>query len=460
VTVSDVPWSSKTNDDAAFGINKIKSTNNGGWFPILVLESTVDDTPIQIEVAGEKLVAWKNPINKEWSVMLDVCTHRLAPLSQGRVDPSSGCIECPYHGWQFEGKTGACTKIPQLDANAKIPASSAATVLPVRSIGELLWAFVPLPEGQASYFPTPPDEAFPELANLTAPNVRELPYSFDFLIENFVDAAHIPFAHHSLQGTRSDAFTIPMEVQTSVDDPTICEVKFTDVMRAKPRQGVLSFIPPSLYHFRTTNKAGVESTGLFIGCVPVSPGRSRVFVMFPQAVGKIFNKFPMWLRHGMGNRFLDSDLWIHDQERSVRKSVNSMVKDPKRRLKYLMPTDSDTSTRFWRAWWTKHMAASPMFGTPSEDSVSNIPLTEQRDWYEGHTKNCKSCKTALQRALKVRKFAPYFAAFLAAVLPNAVTKVFGVVFSVLADFAAGKVIRMTAGAERGEAISAAQFPTK
>ena len=25
----------------------------------------------------------------------------LAPLSQGRVDGATGCLECPYHGWQF-----------------------------------------------------------------------------------------------------------------------------------------------------------------------------------------------------------------------------------------------------------------------------------------------------------------------------------------------------------------------
>lgn len=29
---------------------------------------------------------------------------------------------------------------------------------------------------------------------------RDLPYSLDFLLENFMDPAHIPFAHHSLQG--------------------------------------------------------------------------------------------------------------------------------------------------------------------------------------------------------------------------------------------------------------------
>ena len=32
---------------------------------------------------------------------------------------------------------------------------------------------------------------------------RDLPYSFDFLLENFMDPAHIPFAHHSLQGKYS-----------------------------------------------------------------------------------------------------------------------------------------------------------------------------------------------------------------------------------------------------------------
>jgi hypothetical protein len=29
---------------------------------------------------------------------------------------------------------------------------------------------------------------------------RELPYSFDFLVENLADPAHIPFAHHKLLG--------------------------------------------------------------------------------------------------------------------------------------------------------------------------------------------------------------------------------------------------------------------
>eukprot|EP00966_Prymnesium_polylepis_P267498 6179543-Prymnesium_polylepis.1 len=51
--------------------------------------------------------------------MSDACPHRLAPLSEGRVD-AEGRIECPYHGWTFS-ESGECTKIPQLKADGAAP---------------------------------------------------------------------------------------------------------------------------------------------------------------------------------------------------------------------------------------------------------------------------------------------------------------------------------------------------
>ena len=42
----------------------------------------------------------------------------------------------------------------------------------------------------------------------TATYTRDLPYSWDTLLENIVDPAHIPFAHHGLQGKRDDAIAI------------------------------------------------------------------------------------------------------------------------------------------------------------------------------------------------------------------------------------------------------------
>jgi phenylpropionate dioxygenase-like ring-hydroxylating dioxygenase large terminal subunit len=48
--------------------------------------------------------------------MRDICPHRAAPLSAGRLveKPGEGeTIECPYHGWRFR-PDGVCAAIPSL----------------------------------------------------------------------------------------------------------------------------------------------------------------------------------------------------------------------------------------------------------------------------------------------------------------------------------------------------------
>ena len=87
---------------------RIATLTTGGWFAIGAIDTFNEKLPFDITIADNKLAVWNNPLDKDnlltggWSVMLDVCPHRLAPLSQGRVDPGTGCIECPYHGHQFE----------------------------------------------------------------------------------------------------------------------------------------------------------------------------------------------------------------------------------------------------------------------------------------------------------------------------------------------------------------------
>jgi nitrite reductase/ring-hydroxylating ferredoxin subunit len=88
------------------------NTKIGAWIPIASAHSLAGLGPQKIRVMGIDLVVWnsgheshydeKTGEDTSWSVMADVCPHRLAPLSQGRVDPETGCIECPYHGWQFD----------------------------------------------------------------------------------------------------------------------------------------------------------------------------------------------------------------------------------------------------------------------------------------------------------------------------------------------------------------------
>ena len=303
--------------------------------------------------------------------MADACSHRLAPLSQGRVDPETGCIECPYHGWQFR-TDGHCAKLPQ-DPSGTIPAASSVASLPVHLTGDIIWAFFDdvRPEmrvGETRPFTELPENVYPRLLDSAAKTyVRDLPYSFDFLIENFMDPAHIPFAHHSLQSLRSDGLPIPMDLL--VANETHLEVSYTDQVRGKKREGVVSFARPSFYHFRTKDAVtGEWRMGLFMLTVPISAGRSRLFITYskpskPSLLSTIFGLLPVWLLHSFSNQFIDTDIWLHDAEVYGRKAgpldphpsssssaSSSSMPVP---LNYLLPTSSDRATQEWRRWWAK-----------------------------------------------------------------------------------------------------------
>lgn len=67
------------------------------WWPVAFERVTDKTKPHAFELLGKPIVYWWNPVGKQWEATVDTCPHRLAPLSEGRVD-ETGCIECPYHG--------------------------------------------------------------------------------------------------------------------------------------------------------------------------------------------------------------------------------------------------------------------------------------------------------------------------------------------------------------------------
>jgi len=341
-------------------------------------------------------------------------------------------------------------KIPQLDSTSQsIPIAATASYLPTYSTGDILWAFVDLPGGPASYFPSLPDLVLPDLNKLTNTKVRDLPYSYDFLVENFMDPAHIPFAHHKLQGTRKDAVPIPSEVTTSEENTTHCEILFSDQMRGKPRKSTVLFVAPCYF----TLNILTTSVKLIILCVPVAPGKSRVFVDtagFPSSG-------PKWFSHAFTNRFLDSDIWLHDQERLIRNPRNKFYDIPGK-LTYCLPTVSDTGPRAFRKWWQKHLAGSPVFGDV-KGYVPEYSAAEQVDWKLAHIRVCTPCQVVIRRANLARKITPYLAALLAVVLPTRTSKALGVIAAWLMSMAAERVKHFVQGPEPGELTSPAQkFP--
>ena len=72
--------------------------------------------------------------------------------------------------------------------------------------------------------------------------------------------------------------------------------------------------------------------GVEIYAAPIRAGRTRAFFVSP-APGFI----PTWLSHAGSNRFLNTDIWLHDTERVLRS-------DERGDKRYAAATDSDKTS--------------------------------------------------------------------------------------------------------------------
>lgn len=164
------------------------------WFP--VARSFDLDRPQAVQLLGEKLTVFRDAGGKA-RVVSRRCTHRGADLSMGSVTERG--IECPYHGWVFDGVSGACVNIPSLGHLDRIPSGAKIATFPVREAFCHVWTVLAEP-----LFDPPEPADFPEFegADLTWQAGPPIPYECGFLAqaENFRDVAHFPFVHREAMG--------------------------------------------------------------------------------------------------------------------------------------------------------------------------------------------------------------------------------------------------------------------
>ena len=70
----------------------------------------------RIEMLGEPVMLGRSRSGAAFALR-DICPHRAAPLSAGRLTQEPGeeeTVQCPYHGWRFGVGDGVCRAIPSL----------------------------------------------------------------------------------------------------------------------------------------------------------------------------------------------------------------------------------------------------------------------------------------------------------------------------------------------------------
>jgi hypothetical protein len=262
-----------------------------------------------------------------------------------------------------------------------------------------------------------------------------------------------------------------MKTLTDMANSTHVELGFKDVIRGKDREGIVSFRAPCYYHFRVPDKwrAGVWNKILTILCVPIGPGKCRVHLSLAFPPDKDGNPrkpipswVPLWLIHGRSNNFLDSDIWVHDQERTVRlrdsKNERSREGPSTNEEGYNLPTSSDLGAATWRRWWKRHQAQSPIFGASAAEELLALTKEQQLDRWSSHTENCQHCRSALETSQKADRLSKLAILAVFAIFKSRASRVLGLVGFLAVQGTCELVRRSTLGPKRGERTSAAQFP--
>lgn len=191
------------------------------WYPVMP-SKRVKSTPVRFVLNGVPLVLFRTPMGV--SCLKDICPHRVAPLSQGRI--VNGEIECPYHGWRFNG-SGQCTAIPLLEG--KVP-NRFVPALNVRELHGLI--FVTQNPTTAEPIHTPKWDDQPFVRSIME---IECESTLEDAVENVLDPIHTLFVHRGLlRGSRKR--TSKLKIDTTVQNGVL-EIAFSG---EQGQDGVLS----------------------------------------------------------------------------------------------------------------------------------------------------------------------------------------------------------------------------
>jgi phenylpropionate dioxygenase-like ring-hydroxylating dioxygenase large terminal subunit len=129
----------------------------------------------------------------------DICPHRAAPLSAGRIREQT--VECPYHGWRF-ANNGVCSHIPSALQDSDIDVSKIRVrSYPVREQDGLIWVyFAADPKSDAAPVLEPPKIPLGMADGRAVPRFVEaqlFPCEVDHAVVGLMDPAHGPFVHNA-----------------------------------------------------------------------------------------------------------------------------------------------------------------------------------------------------------------------------------------------------------------------
>jgi phenylpropionate dioxygenase-like ring-hydroxylating dioxygenase large terminal subunit len=181
----------------------------GYWYPVVRTVDVLAD-PVAVRLLGQDYVLWRTGEGAV-SAALDRCPHRQSPLSPGLV--KDGCIECPYHGWTYDG-SGLCVRVPSSPPSTPVPPRARLDSIHAADRYGLIWLCPGQPQGDIPKIIEEDDPAYRRINT----EVEVWHSSAGRMVDNFLDVTHFPFVHTGTFGRAQDTLVRRVELEPLDDD--------------------------------------------------------------------------------------------------------------------------------------------------------------------------------------------------------------------------------------------------
>jgi len=168
------------------------------WYFVALSRDVAPASLKRYEIMGEPVLVGRTRTGQVYA-MRDICPHRAAPLSAGKLveKPGEGeTVECPYHGWRFR-PDGVCAAIPSLVEDQAFEANRIRVrSYPVRESQGIVFVWM----ASDARNPMEPDNeppVFPGVVGGEAKLVEAMDFDshIDHAVVGLMDPAHGPYVH-------------------------------------------------------------------------------------------------------------------------------------------------------------------------------------------------------------------------------------------------------------------------
>ncbi|HMD32493.1 MAG TPA: Rieske 2Fe-2S domain-containing protein [Candidatus Acidoferrales bacterium] len=186
----------------------------GCWYPALRSAELRGRGPATAELLGEALVVGRDAQKRPFALR-DFCPHRGMPLSAGHFDGET--VECSYHGWRFDCRSGQCREIPSLvPGEGKLkPERIFAAAFPAEEADGYVWVYFADPDHPEAAMPPAPRLWRGAGHSTTSHLWCDLACDVDQGVIGLMDPAHGPFVHQSWWWRKRGS----IQVKTKIFEP-------------------------------------------------------------------------------------------------------------------------------------------------------------------------------------------------------------------------------------------------